>query len=110
MDMTQVMSLMLKLVALVLFLIVTRYLVPWLDKKFQVAKNADIEFWTNTFVLAADQILGVHCGTNDEKYVLVKEMLSKTFPEMDPDFQNLVIEAAVKKLRALESKADDVDS
>lgn len=110
MDLNLITTLIIRLVVLLMGIIVMRYLIPWLDKKFQVDKNIDIEFWTNTFVLAADQTLGIHCGTNGEKYALVRDMLSKTFPELDSELKDALIEAAVKKIRSLEQKPKDVDS
>lgn len=110
MDLNLATTLIVRLVALIICILVTRYLLPWLSKKFKIAENVEIEFWTNTFVEAADQILGVHCGTNDEKYLLVANKLEELFPNVDPDLRNVLIEAAVKRLRNLEQKSEDVDS
>lgn len=110
MDLDLATTLIVRLVALIICILVTRYLLPWLSTKFKIAENTEIEFWTSTFVAAADQILGVHCGTNDEKYLLVANKLEELFPDIDPDLRNVLIEAAVKKLRNMEQKPDDVDS
>lgn len=110
MDLNLITTLIVRLAVLLMGIVVMRYLIPWLDKKLQVDKNIDVEFWTNTLVLAADQTLGIHCGTNGEKYEVVMNMLSKMFPELDSDLKGALIEAAVKKIRSLERESADVDS
>lgn len=98
-----------KFAIVLMIALVFRYLIPFLDAKFELAKNDDYAFWASTFVAAADQILGVHCGTNEEKYVFVKKLLQGMFPDIDDGVLQAIIEAAVGKARA-STTAENVDS
>lgn len=89
--------------------LVFRYVIPVLDAKFKLAKNDDYAFWASTFVMAADQILGVHCGTNDDKYRFVKYAIESMFPDIEDEVLQAIIEAAVGKART-NTAVENVDS
>ena len=93
-------TMIVKFAIVLMVALVFRYVIPMLDAKFELAKNDDYTFWANTFVAAADQILGVHCGTNEEKYVFVKQLLEGMFPDIDDGVLQAIIEAAVGRARA----------
>lgn len=102
-------TMVVKFVIVLAIALVFRYIIPFLDAKFELAKNDDYAFWASTFVMAADQILGVHCGTNEQKYVFVKNLLEGMFPDIEDGVLQAIIEAAVSKART-STTLENVDS
>lgn len=102
MEFNEVFELFYRFFIALLCLIVTRYLVPWLDKKFQVENGAEMRQWAETFTASADQIFGVHNGCGLDKHSYVASRLNDLFPDLDHELRDCLIEAAVKRLRMFE--------
>lgn len=108
MEFNEVFELFYRFFIALLCLIVTRYLVPWLDKKFQVENGSEMRQWAETFAASADQLFGVHNGNSMDKHTYVVSALNDLFPDLDPKLRDCLIEEAVRRLRMFDdTSAED---
>lgn len=95
-----------KIVAMMAVLVVTRYLIPWLKEKIGADKLSQIEKWANYAVKMAQQVYGAKPGK--DRKVIVTEFLmgilaAKNMALSDEQL-DVLVEAAVKQMK-IEEKA-----
>lgn len=90
-----------KVVAMVTVLIITRYLVPWLKEKIGADKLAVAEKWAKYAVLKAQQVLWEKDGQDRKAYVteFLKEFLMAKNIALSDEQVDVLIEAAVKQMK-----------
>lgn len=77
--------------------VLTSFVIPWIKKKYGIAKWHEIECWVKTAVNAAEQIyIGAGRGAEKKEYVL--NFLSEKGYEVDEDKIDAMIESAVYEL------------
>lgn len=81
--------------------IITGVLIPYLRTKISANKLAEIRYWVNTAVAAAEQIFNEpKIGSRKKKHVM--DFLGKLGVNLTEDELNVLIEAAVKELNLLQ--------
>ena len=85
--------------------IITGVLIPYLRTKIAANKLAEIQYWVNAAVTAAEQIFNEpKTGSQKKKYVM--DFLSKLGVNLTEDELNVLIEAAVKELNLLQEPVE----
>lgn len=93
MDVTDIVSAVITLIAA----IITTFVIPWLKTKLDADKLANLTAWAKIAVSAAEQIYAGP-GRGEEKKTYVTEFLGKHGYTVDTDELDGVIEAAVAQL------------
>lgn len=101
-----------KVVVLVVALIITRYLVPWLKEKIGADKLEMAEKWVKYAVLKAQQVLWAESGEDRKAYVteFLKEILIAKNIALSDEQLDVLIEAAVKQMKIEESAGILIDA
>lgn len=95
----------LKVVVMVIVLVITRYLVPWLKENIGADKLAVAEKWARYAVLKAQQVFWEKDGQDRKAYVteFLKEILMAKNIALSDDQLDVLIEAAVKRMKIEEN-------
>lgn len=83
-------------VIIVVSLVATAFLIPYLKSKSTAAQHQELQTWINLAVLAAEQLFGSAQGEQKKQWVL--EQLAKRNLTLDLDAVGIMIEAEVRKL------------
>ncbi len=94
-----------KIVIMVVVLVITRYLVPWLKEKIGADKLAVAEKWVKYAVLKAQQVLWEKKGQDRKAYVteFLKEVLIAKNIALSEEQLDVLIESAVKQMKIEEN-------
>ena len=94
-----------KVIAMVVMLIITRYLIPWLKEKIGANKLAVAEKWAKYAVLKAQQTLCSESGADRKAYVteFLKELLIAKNISLSDEQLDVLIEAIVKQMKITEN-------
>ena len=97
----------LKLLVMVLALIATRYVIPWIKEQIDAQKMQTISEWAKLAVLGVQQTLWSASGPERKEVVtkFLKEMLIAKNISISDEQLNILIEAAEKQMRIDEKKA-----
>lgn len=95
----------LKLLIMVLTLIATRYLIPWLRAQIDTQKMQTISEWAQKAVLSVQQTLWSTSGAERKEIVtkFLKEMLTAKNISISDEQLDILIEAAVKQMKISEN-------
>lgn len=101
-----------KVAVMVVVLVVTRYLVPWLKEKIGADKLELTEKWVKYAVLKAEQVFWTESGTDKKAYVteFLKEILIAKNIALSDEQLDVLIEAAVKQMKIEESAGIVIDA
>ena len=97
-------ELVLEIVKLVVMLVVTgvcAYAVPFLKSKIGMDKLDKLAFWSNQFVLTAQQVMWAKTGEERKAYVkeAMKEIAKEAKIKITDEQMDALIEAAVKAMK-----------
>lgn len=94
-----------KIVVMVVALVITRYLVPWIKDKIGSDQLAVAEKWAKYAVLKAQQVLWEKDGVDKKAYVteFLKEILIAKNIALSDEQLDVLIEAAVKQMKIEEN-------
>lgn len=95
----------LKLLIMLLALIATRYLIPWLRAQIGTQKMQVISEWAQKAVLSVQQTLWSTSGAERKAVVtkFLKEMLTAKNISISDEQLDILIEAAVKQMKISEN-------
>jgi LL-H family phage holin len=98
----------LKIMVMLVALLVTRYLVPWLINKIGADKLELAEKWAKYAVLKAQQVMYEENGQERKAYVteFLKEILLDKDIALSDEQIDVLIESAVKTMKIEESKKE----
>jgi LL-H family phage holin len=100
-----------KIVVMVVALLISVYLIPWIKSKLSADKISEIAFWVEKAVLYAQQVFNSSTGT--EKKAIVTEFLKAQLEAKDISISdeqiNILIEAAVKQMKIEENAASKTE-
>lgn len=101
-----------KVLVMVVVLVITKYLVPWLKEKIGADKLAMAEKWVKYAVLKAQQVLWVESGEDRKAYVteFLKEILIAKNIALSDEQLDVLIEAAVKQMKIEENAGIVIDA
>lgn len=97
--MDTIVNMLIEILVMIIMIAFTRYILPILKGKSDLIKNEEAKFWIEQIVRLAEQTLGTHCGTGEQKRELVEQISRDILPDLADDKRNVLIEAAVKALR-----------
>lgn len=97
-------ELVLEIVKLVVMLVVTgvcAYAVPYLKSKIGMDKLDKLAFWSNQFVLTAQQVMWAKTGEERKAYVkdAMKEITREANIKITDEQMDALIEASVKAMK-----------
>lgn len=106
--MTDIIFEVLKLLVMVMALIVTTYLIPFLREKVGAEKLADVEKWVKFAVLKAQQVMQASSGKEKKLYVVefVRTIVDWYGLLLTSEQIDILIESAVKQMK-IEEKANE---
>lgn len=90
----------LKLLIMILAMVMTRYVVPWLKAKTENETMQSVIDWTMQAVLAAEQAHQAQSGA-ERKYIVtefIKQILIQKNISMSDEELSMLIESAVKQM------------
>lgn len=101
-----------KVLVMVVVLVITKYLVPWLKEKIGADKLAMAEKWVKYAVLKAQQVLWAESGEDRKAYVteFLKEILIAKNIALSDEQLDVLIEAAVKQMKIEENAGIVIDA
>lgn len=101
-----------KVLVMLAVLLITRYLVPWLQEKIGADKLAMAEKWARYAVLKAQQVLWKKDGKDKKAYVtaFLKEILIAKNIALSDEQMDVLIEAAVKQMKIEENSGIVIDA
>ena len=96
----------LKLIVMVAVLLITKYLIPYLQTIVKAEQVAEIQTWVEQTVLMVQQVYGAEPGEERKKLViaLVENILNEKGIQMTGEQINILIEAAVKQMKMAEGR------
>lgn len=91
----------LKLLIMVLALVATRYIIPWIKAQIDAQKMETISAWAQKAVLSTQQTLWSTSGAERKEIVtkFLKEMLTAKNISISDEQLDILIEAAVKQMK-----------
>lgn len=90
-----------KLVVMVLALVVSRYLIPWLKERISIGNLETAINWASRMVLYAQQVLTDSTGEEKKEIVIgsLRNLFKNKGINISEDELNVLIEAAVKEMK-----------
>ena len=94
---------LLKLTIMIVAMLITRYVIPWLKAKTQNDTMSVLIDWTMQAVLAAEQVHQTQSGAERKVIVtkFIKELLAQKHLALSDEEIDVMIEAAVKQMNAV---------
>ncbi len=86
------------LVIVVLSILITRYLIPWLKNKINEMGNDELNFWLDFFVKAAEEKYKDVAAAGSIKFDYVKKMLIEKGFTFDEETLSALIDGKVREL------------
>lgn len=102
---------LLKLAIMIVALLLTRYVIPWIRQKTQNEKNQAVLTWAQQAVMAAEQVYFARTGAERKKIVtaFIKRMLISKNIALSNQEIDVLIEAAVKQMNAAKAVKETTD-
>lgn len=93
---------LLKLTIMIVAMLITRYVIPWIKAKTQSDTMSVLIDWTMQAVLAAEQCHQAQSGAERKAIVtrFIKELLTQKNIDLSDEEIDVMIEAAVKQMNA----------
>ena len=93
---------LLKLTIMIVAMLITRYVIPWLKAKTENDTMSVLIDWAMQAVLAAEQVHQAQPGSERKAIVtkFIKELLAQKNLELSDEEIDVMIEAAVKQMNA----------
>lgn len=97
---------LLKVIVMAVVIVITRYLVPYLQTVVKAEQVAEVQGWVEQTVLMVQQVYGAEPGEERKKMViaLVESILNEKGIQMTGEQINILIEAAVKQMKMAEGR------
>lgn len=94
----------LKVTVMLVVVLVTRYLVPWIKARIETEKLEEVKTWVKAAVLMAQQVHNAKPGAERKAIVidLVRGILIRKNIDISAEQLNMLIEAAVKTMKMQE--------
>jgi len=97
-----------ELVVWVVFLIIARYLIPWLNAKVKAEKNSELDFWIEVGVMAMEEAYKNVSGSGKKKFEEVVLFLESKGYTVDETVQTM-IDAKVRELFNWGDYSNEID-